>query len=97
MTRKQEIDSIYDRLCWMLKGVVGGDVDPETVWEIINLEELSKFVQVVNDCWHLQDANSTLMNSCYIEKWRDFEEVAKIIYEGGGRINMPMDASKAQK
>lgn len=96
MTRKQEINAIYDRLCWILKGICAGDVTEETAWEVINLDEVSRFVQVVNDCWHLQDANCNLMNSCYIEKWRNFEEVATIIYDGGGRINKPMDSKKAK-
>ncbi len=96
MSKQQEINAIYDRLCWILKGSFGGDTDPETCWEVMNLEELAKFIQVVNDCWHLQDAGSNLMNSCYIDSWRDFETVAKAIYDGGGRINKPMDAKKGK-
>lgn len=100
MTRKQEINAIYDRLCWMLKGVCQSNVDPDTVWEVISFSELSAFINAVNDCWQLQDAasalGSNLMNSCYIEKWRDFEELAETIYDGGGRINKPMTQKGAK-
>lgn len=96
MTRKQEINAIYDRLCWMLKGVCQSNVEPETVWEVLNLEELSMFVCAVNDCWQLQDAGCRLMISCNIDQWRDFEKVAELIYDGGGRINKPMDTKKAK-
>lgn len=96
MTRKQEINAIYDRLCWMMSGIIQGSFDPESSWEVIRLEEVSQFVCAVNDVWHLQDAGSNLMNSCYIEQWADFEQIAEIIYIGGGRINKPMDAKKAK-
>lgn len=94
MTKKQEIDAIYDRLCWLLKGASGSNADPETVWDVLNLDDLARFIAVVDDCWHLQDADSPLLRSFNIAKWYDFEGVAKHIYEGGGRINKPMDKKK---
>ena len=96
MTRKQEINAIYDRLCWMMSGIIQGSFDPEISWEVIRLEEVSKFICAVNDIWHLQDAGSILMNSCYIEEWADFEVVAEYIYAGGGRNNKPMEPKKVK-
>lgn len=96
MTRKQEINAIYDRLCWMLCGAFQGKTDPETCWEFMDLESLSRFIITVNDVWELQEAGSNLMNCCYIEQWRDFERIAEFIYNGGGRVNKPMDARKSK-
>lgn len=91
MSRKQEINAIYDSLVWILKGVCQCDSDPDTVWDVINLDELSRFINTVNDCWGMQDANSRYMNACYINEWQDFENIAEHIYEMGGRINRKMN------
>lgn len=96
MTRKQEIDAIYDRLCWALKGAAGCDVDPDIMSDIIILEELARFIQTVDSYWGLQEADSSLMSSSNIDKWDDLEGVAKHIYEGGGRINQPMKKKKSE-
>lgn len=97
MTRKQEINAIYDRLCWMMSGILQCAYDPETSWEVIGLEAVSQLVCAVNEIWHLQDANCNLMNSCWIEQWANFEKVAEIIYDGGGRVNKPMTKSNGGK
>ena len=62
--------------------------------DIIILEELARFIQAVDSYWGLQEAGSILMVSSHIDKWSDFEEVANHIYEGGGRINKPMEKKK---
>lgn len=97
MTRKQEINAIYDRLCWMLNGAFEGKADPESFWEVCSPESLRQFINAANDVWQITDAGEyRLISTCYIDNWANLELVAEIIYDGGGRSNKPMDARKAK-
>lgn len=91
MSCKQEINAIYDRLVWILKGVCQCDSDPDTVFEVLNLDILSTFINTVDDCWGMRQAESMYMNSCFINLWQDFEKVAAHIYDMGGRVNRKMN------
>lgn len=98
MTRKQEINAIYDRLCWMLCGARGCSTpDVDCFWETTSSDQLQAFIESVSDVWQLQDAGDVrLMNTCYIGNWSDLNLVAEIIYNGGGRINKLMDVKKVK-
>jgi len=47
--------------------------------------------EYVRECFRYEDGKL-----CYINEWYDFGEVAKIIYDGGGRINKHMDTKRSK-
>lgn len=58
---------------------------------------MNAFIDACNDVWLMNDAGATkLISTSHIAVWSDLPKVAEIIYDGGGRINKPMNA-KANK
>lgn len=97
MSKQQEINAIYDRLCWMMKGAFACNFSEKNLIEVGVCPELGHFISSVVDCWEIEGSvDESLLDARLISVWQDFSKVAEIIYAGGGRINKPMDEKKAQ-